>query len=322
MRSRFRPRRPPEDRARRARRAWRLACAGAGLVAAAVAVAVVVPAASRPVPTDTVDRARPARHTGPQGRVGQFVVKCRYDHSAADDPIVHSGRPGRSHRHDFYGAVGTGAHAAADVLVTRPTTCDKPADTAAYWHPTLYDGGAPIEPRWLTAYYRAAPGVAPAAVEPFPFGLALIAGDAAATAPEPGGAAGWTCGASTRLAAEPPPCSPRAPLHLVLTFPDCWDGRRLVSDDHVSHAAYSSAGRCPPAHPVHIPQLTVAVTFPLQGRDHDLRLASGPVWSAHGDFLNAWDPSGLRREVEACIQRSVVCDVASNRAEEGPFFHD
>ncbi|MET1000320.1 MAG: DUF1996 domain-containing protein, partial [Acidimicrobiia bacterium] len=202
------------------------------------------------------------------------------------------------------------------------TTCDKRADTAAYWHPTLYDGDEIVEPNSLVAYYRAAPGVAPAEVEVFPPGLAMIAGDSTARAPQRGEAAGWACGVSTRLSSTPPDCPARAPLHMVLTFPDCWDGRRLDSDDHVSHVAYSAAGACPSTQPVHVPQLTASIGFPISGAGHALSLASGSVYSALGDFLNAWDPDGLRREVEACINRDVVCDLASNRAEEAPFFAD
>ena len=268
-------------------------------------------------------RARgPARHTGPQGRVGQFVVKCDYSHSGPDDPIVHPGHSGRSHRHDFYGAVGTNARSTPAGLARQRTTCDKSPDTAAYWHPTLYDHDVAVRPSALHAYYRAAPGVEPKDVEPFPFGLALIAGDAAATRPSPTEAAGWVCGSSTRLEESPPDCPANAPLHLVLTFQDCWDGARLDSTDHRSHVVYSNDGECPVTHPVHVPQLTVSVSFPISGLGHELRLASGSVYSVHGDFLNAWDPAGLEREVSGCIRRDVVCDLASNREEEALFSHD
>jgi len=104
-----------------------------------------------------------------------------------------------------------------------------------------------------------------------------------------------------------------------VTFPDCWDGVRIDSPDHRSHVAYSRRGRCPDAIPMHVPQLTVAVTFPIDGDGHDLRLASGPVDTVHGDFLNAWDPAGLAREVSMCIGRNAVCDLASNR-QESPLF--
>jgi hypothetical protein len=106
---------------------------------------------------------------------------------------------------------------------------------------------------------------------------------------------------------------------LVLTFQDCWDGTHLESEDTRSHVTYSTDGTCPDSHPVSIPQVTVSVAFPISGPGHDLRLASGSTYSAHGDFFNAWDPAGLQREIDQCIHRGAVCDLASNRAEEFPF---
>lgn len=300
-------------------------------VAAAVVVAlVIVVTAALTVGSDETESAAaaaaaasravgPERHTGPQGGLGQFVVQCLYSHSGADDPIVHPGHPGMSHRHDFYGATRARAGSTPARLRRQPTTCDKTVDTAAYWHPTLYDHDRAVRPRSLQAYYRAAPGVDPSAVRPFPFGLAMIAGDAAATGPQHGSAAGWVCGARSDLHARPPDCPGTAPLHMVLTFADCWDGGRVDSPDHRAQVAYSARGRCPGTHPVHVPQLTVSVSFPITGAGHDLRLASGSVFSAHGDFLNAWDPAGLAREVAQCIGRDAVCDLASNR-QQSPLF--
>jgi hypothetical protein len=65
--------------------------------------------------------------------------------------------------------------------------------------------------------------------------------------------------------------------------------------------------------------LTTAVTFPIDGDGHELRLSSGPTYTAHGDFLDAWDPAGLAREIAMCIGRNAVCDLASNR-QESPLF--
>jgi hypothetical protein len=260
--------------------------------------------------------ASPVRHVGPQGRVGQFVVACRYSHSAPDDPIVHFGMAGMSHRHDFYGATQVGASSTAASLLGTPTTCDKTVDTAAYWHPTLYDHDEAVTPIEIAAYYRAAPGIDPTTVQTMPTGLALIAGDPLATTAQAGEATGWTCGSTSAISDDPPECPTGAPLHLVLTFQDCWDGVHLESEDNRSHATYSTDGACPASHPVPIPQLTVSVSFPVAGPGHDLRLASGNTYSAHGDFFNAWDPAGLQREIEMCIHRGAVCDLASNRAEE------
>lgn len=271
------------------------------------------PAAVRPPAPE------PERWTGPQGQVGQFVVACRYSHSAPDDPIVAFGQPGRSHRHDFYGSVRTDSSSTAPSLVNTDTTCNKTPDSAAYWQPTLYDHGEIVVPDRVSAYYRAAPGVRPASVRTMPVGLALIAGDMTSTTAQPGEATGWTCGSSTAISDDVPECTASAQLHLVLTFADCWDGVYLDSVDHRSHAAYSKGGRCPSGFDVHIPQITVSVKFPIWGGGHDLTLASGSTYSAHGDFYNAWNPAGLRREIDHCIHRNAVCDLASNR-EDDPIF--
>ncbi len=263
--------------------------------------------------------ATPARHIGPQGRVGQFVVGCSYSHSGPHDPIVHPGHAGRSHRHDFYGSEVTSSTSTLEELLEAETTCDKKVDTAGYWHPTLYDHDQVVVPRKINAYYRAAPGIDPTTVQTMPVGLALIAGDQTSTTPQPGEATGWTCGSRSDLSDDPPECSASAPLHLVLTFQDCWDGEFLDSVDHQSHVAYSTDGACPDTHPVSIPQVTTSIAFPISGPGHDLRLASGNIFSAHGDFWNAWDPDGLEREIEACIHRDAVCDLASNREEEALF---
>ncbi len=264
--------------------------------------------------------ASPARHLGPQGGVGQFVAECSYSHSGEVDPIVFPGEVGVSHRHDFYGAVATDENSTADSLRSGATTCDKPGDDAAYWQPTLYDGDTVLEPVGIHAYYRAAPGIDPTSVQAFPDGLEMLAGDPYATTAQPGEAVGWTCGVRTELADEPPACPEQAPLTLVLTFPDCWDGQNADVPGHRSHMTYSRRGSCPSTHPVSVPQLTTSIKFPISGPGHELRLASGSVFSAHGDFFNGWEPDALQREISQCIHRDVVCDLASNRSEEGPFF--
>ena len=264
--------------------------------------------------------AVPALHFEPQGAFGQFVAKCLYSHSASDDPIVSPGQRGRSHRHDFYGAFGTNGDSTAATLAARGSTCDKSGDDAAYWQPTLYDHHVAVVPLEAHAYYRAAPAVDPRQVAPFPFGMVLIAGDPAATSPQAGDAAGWTCGVRTHLSPTPPDCARTAPLRLVLTFPDCWDGVHVDTPGHRDQATYSEQGACPPTHPVHIPQLTLSIKFPVSGTGHALSLASGSIFSAHGDFLNVWDPTALRREIDHCIHNNVVCDVATNREDIPPFF--
>jgi hypothetical protein len=92
-----------------------------------------------------------------------------------------------------------------------------------------------------------------------------------------------------------------------VTFPDCWDGQRLDSADHTSHVAYRTGAHCPPGHPVSIPQLVLDVVYQFHGLPTGMALASGSVWTAHADFLNAWDPAELTRLVEECLGREQAC---------------
>lgn len=251
---------------------------------------------------------------GPQGRVPQFKVECTYSHSSSDDPIVHPGQPGRAHRHDFFGSTATDAHSTPASLLGTDTTCQNRNDTAAYWAPALLRDGEPIEPTTGVAYYRPGPGADPAAVQPFPEGLVVIAGDQTATEPQALEVAAWHCGASPVLHSDPPSCPRTAPLGVRVAFPDCWDGEALDSDDHQSHMAYSEGGACPASHPVAVPQLIFEVHYPVTGDPADLALASGGVRSMHADFVQAWDQAALEREVRTCLNLAKVCGVVSNRA--------
>jgi len=287
----------------------RASAVAAVALAALVGVAHDHPAPS--VPDEAVGGAHPDRAiTGPQGGVGQFAVACDYSHSSDDDPIVHPGHAGMSHRHDFFGNTSTAAGSTYESLLAAGTTCDQRLDTASYWAPALLDGGAPVTPVRALAYYRAGIGIDSATVVAYPPGLMMVAGDAGATAPQPTSVVAWSCGAGGVRAATPPSCD-GMDLRLLVTFPDCWDGEHADSDDHRSHVSYSTAGACDDAHPVPIPQLQFTIEYPPVDDVEALTLASGPIVSAHADFWNAWDQDKLEREVDMCIQRQKVCSIAS-----------
>lgn len=296
---------------------WRLA----GIIfAAATAVAVTAALVSASMRSDAGDDERTiiaeatVAGVGPQGRVPQFKVECGWSHSATDDPIVHHGHSGRSHLHDFFGNTATNASSTTESLLGGDTTCQNKLDTAAYWAPALHRDGEPVQPTGSVAYYRPGPGVAGAAVEPYPAGLVIVAGDQTATEPQALSVASWHCGASPVLSSEPPECPRTAPLGIRVVFPDCWDGEHLDSGDHQSHMARSTDGRCPESHPVVVPQLIFEVHYPVTGDPAGLELASGGVRSVHADFMQAWDQDAIEREVRACLNRDKVCGVVSNRA--------
>ena len=236
-----------------------------------------------------------------------FVENCRFSHRAPDDPIVFPGAAGASHDHTFVGNRTTSSSSTFGSLRGSATTCMRPADTAAYWVPTLYQGDVAVQPMGATIYYRRA---TLEQVRPFPNDFRMIAGDAKASQPQIGRVTWWSCGL---LSGVPPstevPTCPNARgsfLRLHIRFPSCWDGRRLDSPDHQSHVAYARAGRCPATHPVELPAITQIYRYPTRGGE-GFSLASGGQFSAHGDFLNAWHPGTLRQLVERCLNALVHC---------------
>jgi hypothetical protein len=64
--------------------------------------------------------------------------------------------------------------------------------------------------------------------------------------------------------------------------------------------------RCPRRHPVPVPRLIYAFEWPI----HDgtrIKFASGPYYTLHGDFWNAWRQRRLRRLVVRCIHAQIDC---------------
>jgi hypothetical protein len=268
------------------------------------------------------DVAAPAVHAapdrviaGPQGAVGQFVVECGFSHAAFDDPIVHPGKAGASHLHVFFGNTDTDAFSTVETLAEGDTTCDQSADLASYWAPALIRDGVVQTPVKSTAYYRAGIDVVPTEVEPYPYGLRMIAGDPTATDEQPLSVVAWSCGAGILREATPPECPEGRNLRLLVTFQDCWNGVDLDSVDHVSHVSYSHRGACPASHPVPIPQLQFSVEYPVTGPTDGLELSSGGLLTGHADFYNVWEPERLEREVRTCLHRGAVCGVASGRTD-------
>ena len=236
-----------------------------------------------------------------------FVENCRYSHQAPDDPIVYPGTPGASHQHTFVGNSTTDAFSSFGSLRSGGTTCLRQDDTAAYWVPALYQGTAEILPVAATVYYRRG---TLAEVNTFPNNLRMIAGDAKATSPQGMRVTFWSCGVASGVdrSAEVPTCpdSRGSFLRLHIRFPECWDGRRLDSADHKSHMAYATRAGCPSTHPVEVPQITQIYRYPTRGGE-GFSLASGGVYSAHADFVNAWNPGALRKLVEGCLNELVHC---------------
>ncbi len=253
--------------------------------------------------------------------VGQFITECKFSHASHNDPIVFPRRPGASHLHHFFGNRSTRARSTPRSLRrNRTTTCDRPEDASAYWVPALLRNGSPVTPLEVHVYYSSA-GKNRNRIEPLPRGLRMIAGDHTALRPQPRYVTDWGClteplpGFGSVGPSSPGPVCPQGgKLLLIMAFPDCWDGRRLDSRDHQRHMAVSrpmSAGglrECPGSHPVSVPQLGLVIIYPTNGGP-GLELSSGGLYSAHGDFMNAWQPDGFRALLADCIRMRRECRV-------------
>jgi len=236
-----------------------------------------------------------------------FISSCRFSHRAMDDPIVFPGRSGLSHDHSFVGNTTTNAFSTLRTLRAGSTTCRRPADTAAYWMPTLLENDQPVEPLGATIYYRRK---TIARVRAFPPGLRMIAGNSKATTPQDLHVTYWNCGAQVDVpnSADVPACpSGRgSQLRLHVNFPNCWDGSNLDSPDHQAHMAYSTRGTCPADHPVAVPAISLIYRYPIGGGP-GISLSSGGPYSAHADFFNAWKQGGLVSLVRGCLNALRHC---------------
>lgn len=250
---------------------------------------------------------------------GQFLTACTFSHTRLDDPIVHFGRPGLSHQHEFFGNVTTNESSTYKSLVKAPSTCSDIGDRSAYWVPTLFIDGKRVVPRRVDAYYRVAAGIAPASVKTFPNGLQALAGDQHGSKAPSLQVAAWACGLSPNLSHTPPKnCTSDRPVQLRLTFPSCWDGTHVSTADFTSHLSYPTRKGCDTAHPVPLAQLTLTVHYPLTGTWSTGWLASGTFDTVHGDFFEAWKPQRISDQVTGCLNRAVTCGIVGGTFHTGP----
>jgi hypothetical protein len=47
--------------------------------------------------------------------------------------------------------------------------------------------------------------------------------------------------------------------------------------------------------------------YPVNGDPSQFRLASGPGYTMHGDFFNAWPVAEMARRVNDCIRPVIKC---------------
>jgi hypothetical protein len=234
-----------------------------------------------------------------------FVSQCRFTERRPDDPIVLPAQPNLSHDHSFFGNFNTNAYSTTGSLRGQRTSCNRTADTAAYWAPTLIVDNKAALTLDLAAYYRRSTY---APVKPFPSDFVMIGGNSNAVEPQSTKVTFWNCElAGTNPSPTIPNCGDKS-LRLHVIFPECWDGKGLDSPNHKAHMAYAEDGVCPADHPVALPQLVLIIRYAASGAGNVV-VASGGQVSGHADFMNAWDQAGLTRLVDYCLNALRPCGV-------------
>lgn len=276
---------------------------------------------------DTTDRG-----TADPNGVGAFRLDCGYSHMAFDDPIVFPGQPGKSHLHTFFGNAYTdGLSTTASLLAANGTTCaGGTANRSAYWIPSMINGTTlrALVPTKVIIYYKSGYDGNPRSTQVAPpNGLRMVAGKSPSATK---GQDGWqyfrlqrfSCGDGEGQESIPA-CPAGQELHILLNFPNCWDGKNLDSPDHrshVAHAAYQADKKCPASHPVGIPTITVNVTYKVEdgANASQYRLASDLSnkdypkdapggYSMHGDVWIAWDEGIKNTWMENCVKAGKDC---------------
>ena len=253
----------------------------------------------------------------------EFQTDCTVFKDAKDDAIVYPRKEGKSaHTHAFMGSKSVNSYSTFDSLSAAKSSCDTPQDHSGYWFPALESGPDnkiinPVGPQ--TIYYKS--GIYDyKAVQPFPKGLRFTVGNDMATEEAQfeqsrGTVEGWECGNSFYNFNFPASCPAGSELDIRYQAPSCWDGVHLDVPNHESNMAYpihNAQGRavCPPGYPVAVPMLEFKMAFPVSGdlAAIDLHLASGPAWTWHYDFFDAWNPTVLSALVKHCINQGLQCD--------------
>lgn len=215
-----------------------------------------------------------------------FVVACSLSHRSSDDPLLHPGHAGGSHQHDFFGNTSTSASSTPAMLMTASTTCNEPADRAAYWVPSLRSG------EWgktLRAYYSAG-SIDPRRITPYPRGIGVIGSTSS-------GSVAFSCGLGVDASGwslRPPTCSGSTSVRI--TFPQCWNGRTVGTSSVVAAVASS----CPVGFTTPLPMLRIVVQTATKAPS--LATSAGAPNRMHADFWNAWDQNALGDLVAVCIR--------------------
>ena len=263
-----------------------------------------------------------------QDGLGAFRTTCNIAKFAFDDPIVYPNQPGASHLHMFFGNTGITARSTAQSISNSGgSTCRGGIlNRSAYWIPALYDSVTKeiIAPRFGQFYYKSGSNVDVTKTVDIPNCLSMIAGDKAATGPQP--YIDWACGGVNQTGFIPDCVNGVTTMTASVEFPQCWDGVNLDAPDHKSHMAYviyqnpPLKSYCPASHPVQLPMINEQFDFPILPHHHpDRWRLSSDMYSTtlrggrslHADWMLGWDAPTMHSIVVNCLQKGLDCGVGT-----------
>ena len=238
------------------------------------------------------------------------------------DPII-SQTCLSDHVHTFYGAQHVHPTTTFQDLINTPddqNTGNVLENKSLYWHPTVYEynrntgGFTRDEMAQTSAYYI---WESSQNTKAFPAGFRMIAGNK-------GNADGEFPNALAECV-DPSPCqrddcytentffpqSACAELEVSMSFPTCWDGTRLDTNDQ-SHVAYTLdgdvEGECPTSHPHKLPQIQLFFRImPYNGGWHTFSDMSSIY---HADYVSGWDEQFLQGVLDNCETESLAAMVS------------
>ncbi|KAK3717449.1 hypothetical protein LTR37_005839 [Vermiconidia calcicola] len=245
------------------------------------------------------------------------------------DPIVFPGEYDKSHLHSFYGSDAvTVSTQTSEELRGGCTNAENPNDMSTYWTPTLLyqsgDSWEPVPVMRFSAYYGL--GDEPASI-PFPENLQMLAGDASAQTSDAMPAEAhseWFCegDANNGLDGNGFPtqtCSTH--LQQLLYFPNCVNTETL--EYAYKDGEPGSYHECPSGMQA-MPQLRFSIRYDMRevvpggwSGTAPVKLACGPAWCSHGDFINGWTEESGQALVDAASLKDEYLSVNGALGNDG-----
>ncbi|KAI0414341.1 WSC domain-containing protein [Xylaria grammica] len=246
-----------------------------------------------------------------------FTVNCNRLTTQRRDPILSFGSPTSDHVHAVVGGTNFKADTTnEDAINSKATTCDKILDNSIYWVPQLYhindDGRYELVTHiGSSIYYQnracdyeegrtSCPSIKTNFAAALPAGLRMLSGDKDLRTFNQSDitqrAINHHCVGPVDEETNSLPVAHCNIIRAQVTFPPCWDGINLDSDDHKSHMAFPAIGEfhggvCPKSHPIAVIQLFFEFNFDTaKYTDRNFVFAQGDKtgYGFHGDFINGW----------------------------------